>query len=1278
MPEFYPANPVALPPDLTRPSSAYTRHTWAAVAALLAFAALYVGLAVWLGHTTWRFLYGALHGMGPVGYLLAIPALFLLAFLVKGVFFVRRGQRDDAAEIPAATEPALFAFLHRIADEAGAARPHRVFLTADVNASVAYDISIRNLVWPTKKNLYVGLGLVNVLTLDEFKAVLAHEFGHFAQRTMAVGTWVYVARQAVAGIVARRDGFDTFLSGLSRIDLRIAWIGWIMRLLVWAIRAVLDTAFRGVVVLERGLSQEMELQADLVSVSLAGSDSLIHALKRLPAADLALDRAIAFAGTEGHAGRPVADLYTIQERCLAGLRAMWNDPGLGGVPPRPADDAPAHRVFDHSIAEAPRMWASHPPSRDREENAKRRYVASVLDPRPTWALFADPGVTRREMTARLYRQNMKEATTHPVAPEAASIERLAERFSSPAWEPRYRGVHVGRSIVRNAVAPAALYDPVLPGESAAITAALDALYPETLVERLAALRDAEGQLAQLEALHAGVLEAPGGIIRWRGREAPRGEVGRLVAEAMAERDTLRAAMAAHDRAARSAHRAAARAVGGGWEEHLVGVVALVHYFENLDAEIADYDSALSDLFRQVTADSNVSSEELDGLVHAADCVHTIVGRVYRQAGELTLPAPMSERLEGKSWKDALGEEFALVTPTRERLTGNYLPALGTWVGSARRCLQAAAHAGVEALLAGEDHVARSFRAGTEPGAAPGPGRVPSSYPTVLVGAERKPKVQLGWWDRFQLAEGWGAGTARLGVATVVLAPAFVLTEVSGSGTVVVHNGLAVAVDVDVGDTRVHVPPESDARVNVSRQDDLIVAAWLTDGTPIETLVEDVSSIWKPYVYNVAGADVLRLAHVAYGSVRVPDDEFLGAPRWLESPAAYTFETPPSSIESSGPESRSILTGLVVSGPTIAAGRCREEDALSLVTAHARLDPVDAANLDVWIRLVGALGGDPQAIVRERSAAHPGSIVLGRLEQELGVDGACDRHAARAAERPDDGDARYLAARCVSAAGDTTAFAAAATAFPDHPWIAWAQARHEIEAGEWDAALRHIHVTGANVPMLRDQVEDVRLMALRMLGAPLPEQVAALADGSEREWRARLLRAEATGKIDEATTAITTPAELSILSMAAGNLPAAWGPVPQLGDQAAFATRMIAASDGATPEQVAAALALPPAEGIGPWSLVPTLALVAREGGNVGAILAAAVAETDRAPFVALDAASTEAELAAAIESTYPHSPFLTRGNLRLYGVVRLGAQAPAEWRREAKALVLPWARPWLR
>ncbi len=206
-------DPWGVPADLTTPTRGYKRSPWLAFANLLGFVALYVGLTTYFGWLAYRLLCDALNGGGGiVGALLAIPPLLFFFFLVGGLFVVKEQNDPTLLEVREEDEPALFAFVRRIADDTGAPRPHRVFLSARVNAAVFYDLSFRNLLFPSKKNLEIGLGLVNALSLDEIKAVIAHELGHFAQRTMAIGRWVYTAQQIAGHIVPARGWLDKVLA----------------------------------------------------------------------------------------------------------------------------------------------------------------------------------------------------------------------------------------------------------------------------------------------------------------------------------------------------------------------------------------------------------------------------------------------------------------------------------------------------------------------------------------------------------------------------------------------------------------------------------------------------------------------------------------------------------------------------------------------------------------------------------------------------------------------------------------------------------------------------------------------------------------------------------------------------------------------------------------------------------------------------------------------------------------------------------------------------------
>ena len=337
MESIYPAGPANLPREFAKPTGTYKRKAWLAVAGLVLFIVLYFLLAGWFVHIAYRLLEHAVNGgANSFGTVIAgLCAAFFALFMFKALFPGKQEVKIDDREVTAAQQPRLFEFLYRLADEAGAPRPHRVFLSPRVNAAVFYNLTLLNLIFPSKKNLEIGLGLVNALSLSEFKAVCAHEFGHFAQRSMAVGRWVYTAQQIAAKIVAKRDALDSFLNGLARIDIRIAWIGWIMKVIVWSIRSLIDLAFRGVVLAQRALAREMEMQADLVAVSLTGSDTLVHSLHRLSAADDAWDRAARFAWAEAGNKRVVSDVYALQSRVIEHMSVVLDDPFYGKYPPLP-------------------------------------------------------------------------------------------------------------------------------------------------------------------------------------------------------------------------------------------------------------------------------------------------------------------------------------------------------------------------------------------------------------------------------------------------------------------------------------------------------------------------------------------------------------------------------------------------------------------------------------------------------------------------------------------------------------------------------------------------------------------------------------------------------------------------------------------------------------------------------------------------------------------------------------------------------------------------------
>lgn len=772
MEHIYPANPTDIPADLTKPSGAHKRQAALAALGLVLFVFIYFALTGWFAWSAYQLILMDLagHKRDLFLWILALSSGFLATFMVKALLFVKKGSIAQEYEVTSQSEPQLMAFLNRLADETGAPRPHRVFLSPRVNACVFYDLSLLNFIFPSKKNLEIGLPLVNALTLSELKAVLAHEFGHFAQRSMALGNWVYIAQQIAAHIIARRDALDKFLRFLSGIDIRIAWIGWLLRLIVWSLRATMETVFSLVLLAQRALSREMEFQADLVAVTVTGSDALIHALHKLQAADEAWDTAQNFLNDQVNQGKANKDVFAIQTRVLQHTGKILNDPLYGKSAPLPEHNPEQHRVFTADIAQPPRMWATHPYNHEREQNAKKIYVAGVLDDRSAWVIFDNPQALKETFTSKLLERFKVD-----FRPETEVFADLDRRYEREYLNSRYRGAYLGRSFVRHASKPEQLYE-------ARIDSAIDALrtlYPEELTSKLDTLRKLEKERSLLTALRDGIYTPPDGVIRFRGKEVNKRELPALIETLNEECNAAHEQIFHHDQACRSAHHIAARQLGKGWDEYLRGLLALIHYAEHQQANLADSRALLNNTYAVITADRSVSKREIKRLISSGNEVFTALAAIYRMAPEVVLPEPLCKKLEINSWQEALGE-FNFVPPTRENIS-DWLNAVDGWINSALSLLSALRQLSLEQLLQTETQIALWLSRGEATEQSPAPAQVPSNYPTLTPGQERELQKRLGLWDKFQTADGIVAATLRLVVAASIIGGALILTAAPQMG-----------------------------------------------------------------------------------------------------------------------------------------------------------------------------------------------------------------------------------------------------------------------------------------------------------------------------------------------------------------------------------------------------------------------------------------------------------------------------------------------------------------
>jgi Zn-dependent protease with chaperone function len=96
-------------------------------------------------------------------------------------------------EIGAHEAPELFAEIEELRAALNAPRFHHVLVTDDFNAAVVQVPRLGLLGWD-RNYLLIGLPLAKALGVEQFKAVLAHEYGHLAGGHGRMSNWIYRQR----------------------------------------------------------------------------------------------------------------------------------------------------------------------------------------------------------------------------------------------------------------------------------------------------------------------------------------------------------------------------------------------------------------------------------------------------------------------------------------------------------------------------------------------------------------------------------------------------------------------------------------------------------------------------------------------------------------------------------------------------------------------------------------------------------------------------------------------------------------------------------------------------------------------------------------------------------------------------------------------------------------------------------------------------------------------------------------------------------------------------
>lgn len=313
-----------------------------------------------------------------------VVGLFAI-YLIKPIFSFTKNENPDRVEIYENDAPLLFKCLIDLAKETGCKRPKHVYLTTDVNACVFYNTSFWSIFFPVRKNLEIGLGLFQATDIEEVRSIIGHEFGHFTQGSMKVGSTVYVVNSILHNLVFEKDFFEEWLDELCTSDTS-GWIrawGSITRGITNIVKRMNVQVYKFVQRAYMGLSRQMEYDADNISAGTVGKDAFISAICKvevLAQFHILYER---FLQSLMSQGKTIGDYWTgydiVKKQIAKDYSYTFNEKVLIDKPIT-QEAFPSKITFEN-------VWDSHPDILKRLENVAICQKHSKTEGKSSWTLI---------------------------------------------------------------------------------------------------------------------------------------------------------------------------------------------------------------------------------------------------------------------------------------------------------------------------------------------------------------------------------------------------------------------------------------------------------------------------------------------------------------------------------------------------------------------------------------------------------------------------------------------------------------------------------------------------------------------------------------------------------------------------------------------------------------------------------------------------------------------------------------------------------------------------
>ncbi|MCA1966679.1 MAG: M48 family metallopeptidase [Flavobacterium sp.] len=367
---------------------------------------------------------------------LASLGVMIIIFLLKFLFKRNKTDLSNFTEVKRSEEPKLFAFIDEIVAKTKTNFPKKVFLSTEVNASVFYDSSFWSMFLPIRKNLHIGMGLVNSVTHDELKAILAHEFGHFSQRTMKVGSFVYNVNQIIYNMLYDNDSYRNLIQKWANVSGYFSIFVAAAVKIIQGIQWILQKMYSIVNKSYMALSREMEFHADEVAANVTGYMPLKTSLLRMDLADKSYNSVLQFYENKYNEGWISENIFKEHAFIMNFYAKKQGIPITNKLPEVKQENT---NSFNTSKLVIKNQWASHPETEERIAALEKiGIVKSNSNMEPASTIFNNAEETEKKLTQKLFSR-----VTYPTENIKINFENFTKEFETDYERESFNSIFKG-------------------------------------------------------------------------------------------------------------------------------------------------------------------------------------------------------------------------------------------------------------------------------------------------------------------------------------------------------------------------------------------------------------------------------------------------------------------------------------------------------------------------------------------------------------------------------------------------------------------------------------------------------------------------------------------------------------------------------------------------------------------------------------------------------------------------------------------------------------------